>query len=111
MSVFKKLGEGIADLAELNVQTFTGTLTTQISQDGGNLINWVELLAEAKKTGGEVTLVASSRIKLDGDCDMYFDKNVDEKLLQTHIAAVDAGQKIRLGIMDAFKDVLGLSKP
>ena len=39
MSVFKKLSEGIADLSELNVQTFSGNITSVVDDtSAGNVI-------------------------------------------------------------------------
>ena len=80
MSVFKKLGEGIADLSELNVQTFSGDITTVIdSGSGGNVIDWTKLLNDAK-TSGKVRLIASARIKFDGDSDTFFAEDIASDL-------------------------------
>lgn len=108
MGVFKKLGEGIADLSELNVQTFTGDLTAVIDKPtSGNMIDWTKLLKEAKTTG-KVKLVASARIKFDGDSDTYFAEDISSDILDAHLVAVEAGQKVREGLLNIFKDILNI---
>lgn len=108
MSVFKKLGEGIADLSELNVQTFSGDITSVIDKStGGNVIDWTKLLKDAK-TSGKVRLIASAKIKFDGDSDTYFAEDIPPEMLEAHLTAVEAGQNVREGLIAMFKDVLGI---
>ena len=110
MSIFKKLGKGIADLSELNVQTFTGDIATVIRENAeGSVIDWTKLLTDAKNTTeGKIKLVASARIKFDGDSDSYFDEDIRPDLLKAHLTAIEAGQNVREGLMEMFKETLGL---
>lgn len=109
MGVFRKLGEGIADLSELNVQTFSGDLTAVIDKSsGGSVIDWTKLLKGAK-TSGKVKLVASARIKFDGDSDTYFAEDIPSDMLDAHLVAVEAGQKVREGLINMFKDILNIN--
>jgi hypothetical protein len=109
MSVFKKLAEDIADLAELNVNTFTGELKAVVGGSGAtNIIKWDELLEKAA-AGGEVTLVASTRQKLDGDSDSFYTRNPPTDLLETHKQAVEAGRQVRRGLIEMFGDLVGLT--
>ncbi len=109
MGVFKKLGEGIADLSELNVQTFTGDLTGVIDKpDSGSVIDWTKLLKEAKTTG-KVKLVASAKIKFDGDSDTFFAEDIPSDMLEAHLVAVEAGQKVREGLLNMFKEILNIT--
>ena len=108
MGVFKKLGEGIADLSELNVQTFCGDLTSVIDKStGGNVIDWPKLLKDAKTTGS-VKLVASAKIKFDGDSDSYFADDISPDMLDAHLVAIEAGQKVREGLLSMFKEILNI---
>jgi hypothetical protein len=108
MGVFKKLGEGIADLSELNVQTFTGDITSVINQGAsGSVIDWTKLLKNARTTG-KVKLVASAKIKFDGDSDTYFAEDIPSTMLNAHLTAVEAGQNVREGLIEMFKDLLGI---
>jgi len=105
MSVFKKLGDEIADLSQLNVQTFSGDLKTVIADDDGSVIDWKKLLANAKSSG-EVKLMASAQINFDGDSDNYFAADIPPDMLNAHLTAIEAGQKVRAGLIDMFKDAL-----
>jgi hypothetical protein len=106
MSVFKKLGEGIADLSELNVQTFCGDITAVIDKStSSNVIDWTKLLKDAK-TSGKVKLIAAARIKFDGDADTYFAEDISADMLEAHLTAVEAGQNVREGLVAMFKDIL-----
>lgn len=106
MSVFKKLGEGIADLSELNVQTFSGDITAVLDKNtSGNVIDWTKLLKEAK-AAGKVKLIAAARIQFDGDSDNYFAEDIPADMLEAHLTAVEAGQSVREGLIAMFKDIL-----
>jgi len=108
MGVFKKLGDGIADLSELNVQTFCGDLTSVIDKStSGSVIDWTKLLKDAKTTG-KVKLVASAKIKFDGDSDSYFAEDIPPDMLDAHLVAIEAGQKVREGLLSMFKELLNI---
>ncbi len=110
MSIFKKLGEGIADLSELNVQTFSGSITGVIdSSASGNVLDWVKLVKDASKAAGSVKLMASARIKFDGDSDVFFAEDISDVMMTAHLTAVEAGQKVREGLISMFKDLIGIS--
>ena len=107
-NVFKKLGEGIADLAELNVQTFSGDVTSVIDQSqSGSVIDWTKLLKDAKSSV-KIKLMASSKIKFDGDSDAFFAEDISADMLKAHMTAIEGGQKVREGLITMFKGVLGI---
>ncbi len=109
MSVFKELSSGIADLSELNVQTFTGSLESVVNESaGGSVIDWPKLMAQAKTTG-KVRLVASTRLKFDGDSDVFFEQDIEQHLADAHLTAVEAGQQVRQGLLAMFRDILNIS--
>lgn len=106
MGVFKKLGEEIADLSQLNVQTFTGDLKSIVNEAAdGNVIDWKKLL-DSSKSAGSVTLVASSKFNFDGDSDTFVARDITPELLEAHTAAVQAGQKVREGLIALFRELV-----
>lgn len=108
MGVFQKLGEGIADLSQLNVQTFTGDLTSILTEGAdGNVVDWQKLL-EQSKSEGSVTLIASSKFKFDGDSDTFVARDITPELLRAHTAAVESGQKVREGLISMFRELLDI---
>ena len=97
MSVFRKLGEGIADLTELQVQTFTGTLSADIvaaDDSKESILDWTKVTQSAKASG-QIKLAASAKMKFDGDTDLYFDQGLTQDLLEAHLQAIQAAQKVR----------------
>ena len=109
MGVFQKLGEEIADLSELTVQTFTGDITSDLTSDTESILDWTKLLEEAKNAQGKITLVASTKMKFDGDADIYFNTSISEDLKQAHLGAWEASLKVREGLIQTFKDLLGIT--
>ena len=106
-NVFKKLGEGIADVSELHVQTFTGSLTAVVDTDQGSLIAWDTVL-DAARNQGEVTLVAATKVNFDGDTILFVATDASPTMLAVHQEAVLAAQEVRQGLVEAFRGVLGL---
>ncbi len=106
-NVFKKLGEGIADLSQLHVQTFTGSLSAVVDPDSGSLIAWDQLIDEAKNAG-TVTLVAATRVNFDGDTALFIAEDAPTSLLAIHQEAVLAAQDVRQGLAEAFRGALGI---
>lgn len=107
-NVFKKLEDGIADLTELNVQTFSGDLASVVDgSNSGSVIDWTKLLKDAK-TSGKVKLKASTKIKFDGDSDAFFADDISGDMLKAHMTAIESGQKVREGLIAMFKGALGL---
>jgi len=110
MGVFKKLGEGIADLSELQVQTMTGELSTAIkSEDAKRVLDWQKLIKAAKtKTEGSVRLVAATNVKIDGDTDLFVAESAPDRLLRAHAEAVEAAGEVRAGLIAIFKDLVDI---
>ena len=65
---FKELAAGIADLSQLQVQTYTGNITAHIADGdgGGSIINWQERLTTSATENGDVSLVAATKVNFDG---------------------------------------------
>lgn len=110
MGVFKKLGQGIADLSELQVQTMTGTITTEFQSDNAeSVLDWQKLIQGAKTDSeGKITLIAATNVKFDGDTDLFISDSATPALLQAHADAVEGARKVREGLVEAFSDLLGV---
>lgn len=107
MGVFKKLGEEIADLSQLRVQTFTGNITALIDTTSGTIIEWQKLLDDAKSTG-KVSLAADTKVNFDGDTELFIATDASANLVKAHNDAVAAAQQVRQGLLETFKDVLNI---
>ncbi len=98
----------VVDLTSFEVTTLTGDLSASVSGDADKIVDWTKIVADAKTAGGQITLVATTRIALDGDVVQYVTSQpVPPGLIDAHKAAVESGQKVRgalvnfaLGIME-----------
>lgn len=108
-NAFKKLKEGIEDLSELEVQTYTGTVSATINEQAkDNIIDWVQLFKDAEAEG-KVVLAAATKIKADGDTYNFItDAEVPTSVLEAHQTAVEAGNQVRENIIDLFSDLIGI---
>ena len=112
MSALVKLKDGIMDLTEVEVLTFTGDLKAVVAKDEkeGDLINWSEVISLAK-VEGTVKLVAATKVKIDGDSWFYVAENAPEDLKNAHIEATAAAQEYRIGVLQAFASLRGITVP
>lgn len=107
MSAIQKLADGIVDIAEMRVQTFTGKLTAQIDAAGGTIEDWNALLDKAKTTG-EVSLAMDTSMKIDGDTLLFIADGLSADVKAMHTNAVEGARAYRSGIIEAFADLLGM---
>lgn len=115
MGVFKKLGEGIADLTSLEVVTLTGTVQVKINdarnengEKSGSIIDWTTLIEQANDTSGNVSLVAATKVEFDGDTQQFAADGASQTLLDTHQQAVENAKDVREGLVSMFRSLLGL---
>jgi hypothetical protein len=107
MSAIKKLADGIVDIANMRVQTFTGTLTAQIDGAQGNIQDW-NLLLEQAKNKGEVSLAMDTSMDIDGDTLLFIADGLSADVKAMHTNAVEGARAYRSGIVEAFADLLGM---
>lgn len=106
----KALNNAVEDLTSLHVQTFTGTMTTQI--ESAKSFKEVKTLIETEKnnkTDATIELVAETYAQFDGDSYNFVKKdleNVPSLALETHKNAVAAGIETRMGLLKLFKDLI-----
>jgi hypothetical protein len=106
---FQTIKDGIGDLSELNVRTFTGDMS--VAAVNVSKVKLVELLQQ----GGadlQVKVVGITNMKIDGDVDQFItSSDVPAMAITAHTAAIEAGQKSRQAMFDLFTDAIGrLSK-
>ncbi len=109
MSLKLKIKEGLTDLSELQVQTFTGELSTEViaSGDGNAVLDWQKLIAKARaETTGEIELVAATNRKFDFDTDIFVSKSATSEQLEIHNNAVEAATKARQALVELLKDLI-----
>ena len=97
-SVLKSIAEGIEDMAELNVRTYTGTIGGQVEGE-----NAQDIMDKALRNG-QLNVVGITTMKLDGDVDQFIsgDAKIDQKLHDAHFTAVQAGQRSRKATLEMF---------
>ena len=102
-----KLNEAVQDLTSLHVQTFTGEIKSEIT--GSESFEDIQKLVQQAKTDGEISLVAETLAKFDGDSYNFVKQdlsNIPAVALETHKNAVQSGVETRLGLLKLFKDLL-----
>lgn len=106
-NALEKLNNAVEDLSSLHVQTFTGSV--KFTPEGRTFKTVESAVQEALKPGGtEITLVAESLYKFDGDSYNFLtnDKGgIPTSAMELHKSAVEGGIKTRIGLMEMMKNV------
>ena len=114
MSVWNDVKESLEKLARdvstLEVNTFTGDITSVITEESGQgeratLLNWEELIKKSKE-GGTIKLAASTKQYIDGDQNQYFANDISQDIKEVHQQAVESGALIRQSFVRLVKDIL-----
>jgi hypothetical protein len=103
-----KLNKAVEDLTSLHVQTFTGTVNLEVGNDDFDTLK--QQLKKASE-GSNVTLVAESYFKFDGDSYNFITNKTDDvpsSALEMHTNAIKAGIETRQGLLNMFKKALKL---
>ena len=104
-TAFQKIQEGVSDLSQLNVRTFTG----DINVSGSDLsdVNLTDLLSN-DGVDVQVTVVGITNIKLDGDVDQFISNspNVKPVAINAHNKAIESGSNTRKAMFDMFSGLV-----
>lgn len=95
----------IEDLTSLHVQTFTGKVDFTAA---GNGIADIEAAIDAASTAADITLVAESMYKFDGDSYNFVTNSeggIPASALELHKASVEGGVATRQGLMQLVKGI------
>ena len=102
---FDKIKEGVGDLSELNVRTFTGDISVSASNVAD--VKLVSLLQQGG-ADAQVKVVGITNMKIDGDVDQFITSaNVPAMAITAHTTAIESGQKTRQAMFDLFTDAIG----
>lgn len=103
----QKLDKAVTDLTSLHVQTFSGNLKAEVDreQDFKSLRKSIE---SAAPESSDVTLVAESMVRFDGDSYNFVADDAPPNLMTLHQEAVQSGLDARQSILELFKDTMGL---
>lgn len=109
----RALKDGIGDLSSLEVNTYVGTLSADITaKKGASLIDFETVVKKATTASGTVTLAASTVIKFDGDSNQFFtSESIPQHVIEAHDVALKAGREVRQGLVSLFSSALGVSLP
>ena len=92
---------GISDLAQLNVRTFTGEIEATVDSLPGKDVRLPEFL-RAANTGGKIEVVGFTDMKIDGDIDQFITSKPFASAIAAHNTAVQVGQQSRKATVDLF---------
>ena len=123
-NALRKLDEAIDDLSSLHVQTFSGTVKWSSTSDpasdpgsapGGSAstgtlrtLKTFEGFADKPASYEDVSLVAETLMKFDGDSYSFLASETAEAAMQLHKNAVEAGINTRLGIAKMLREAFSL---
>ena len=101
-SALKSIGNGIKDLSQLNVRTYTGTISADVAGDDAEA-----MLASARQTG-QLKLVGVTTMNLDGDVNQFIsdDPDLNDSVHNAHFNAVQASQRSRQAALDMFASAI-----
>ena len=102
---FNTIKDGVGDLSQLNVRTFTG----DISVAAANVAD-VKLVSLLQQGGADmqVQVVGITNMKIDGDVDQFItSSDVPAMTITAHATAIETGQKSRQAMFDLFSEAIG----
>ncbi len=102
---FKKIEDGIGDLTQLNVRTFTGEIKATAANLPAKGLTIDEFLSAANGAG-EIQIVGFTDMKIDGDIDQFITSAPFPTVIAAHNSAILAGQQSRKAMLDLFTDLI-----
>jgi len=106
-NALQKLDDAVTDLTSLHVQTFSGTLKAEIDRDQ-DFDTLREAISGTAAEGTEVTLIAESMLRFDGDSYNFVAEDAPPNLMKVHNEAVQSGLDARQSIIELFRDSIGV---
>lgn len=102
---FNKIKEGIGDLTELNVRTFTGEIAASVDNLPDKGLTIGQFLQQAN-VNGEIQVVGFTDMKIDGDIDQFITSGPYQSAINAHNSAIQTGQQSRKAMLDLFADMI-----
>lgn len=108
-NALESVRDGIEDLTEVRVTTFTGTAEQVLGatrKEDGSFKSMDEILTDFAPEGGTVQLACMSVLDIDGDALFFRADDVSDDLVTAHQEAVSAGIESRAAIISLFQNVI-----
>lgn len=106
INALEGLKDAVGDLASLEVQTYTGSITVNAD---GKLGDFEDFLKKGT-TSGKLKLAAATKMNFDGDTiNLVPDGAFPAHVQKVHDAAVKAGIETRHGLLTLFGGMIGLT--
>lgn len=111
MSLFKdaftKIGQAVDDMSSLDVITFKGSVEIKSSTDLKDF-DFDDVLTAAKASQTvDIKLLASTRVKMDGDVTVFYDNAITDSERSSHEQLVTEAAQNRKETVSMIKDILG----
>lgn len=103
----QRLDDAVTDLTSLHVQTYSGKLKAEIDRNQ-EFDKLRDAISSAAPEDSNVTLVAESLLKFDGDSYNFVEENAPPNLMEVHNEAVQSGLDTRRSLIEMFKDAIGV---
>lgn len=104
-TAFENIGNAVKDISSLDVITFKGTVNVTSTTE---LDDFDKILAAAKSNQNvDLKLLASTRVKLDGDVTVFYDQNISDAEVASHEKLVSEAAENRKETVLMIKDILG----
>ena len=100
-AAFDRIKEGIGDLSQLNVRTFSGEIEASVDNLPARGVTLGDFL-RAANVGGTVQVVGFTDMKIDGDIDQFITSSPAASAITAHNMAVQVGQQTRRAMFDFF---------
>jgi len=105
--VLKNLDEAFDDLTSLEVQTYTGVIEVNTEGQLGDFEDYIKNHGQA---GGQIKLVAVTKMMCDGDAiNLVPETEFPAHIQKVHESAVKAGIETRHGLLALFGGMVGLT--
>lgn len=111
-NVFESIADKVQDLSELTVTTIEGSLTltgSDATVGGANDIDDLLAAINAKLTT-DATVMASTRVRLDGDTIAYYDAGITDAKREAHADLVRDAAETRQATIDMFGKIADILK-
>lgn len=102
---YNTIRDGIKDLSSLDVVTFKGSVRAKLTGDAMPE-DFQAVLKLAGQAGADVTLLASTQTKIDGDVLAYFDAAITPEETRAHAELIAIGEKNREATIEFVRRVV-----
>jgi len=104
-NALKKIAEAAADMSSLDVTTFKGSVVIKSTT---KLDSFDQVLTAAKANQAvNMKVLASTKVKIDGDINAFYDTDIDASEKIAHNSLVVEAAENRRETIEMIKDIIG----